>query len=121
MSQIGAVFYVAWGLLHLNAAFLVYKLGSRQTAGMVRGRLYQNAWNLAFFAVAVTVVGVAYNWFSNPLGFWLNLVLASAGDLGFILFVVAPGYLPLWPGLLGPALWILAVIFSTLGQWVIHP
>jgi hypothetical protein len=121
MSQIGAVFYVAWGLLHLNAAFLVYKLGSRQTTGMVQGRILQNAFNLAFFAVAAIAVAVAYNWFANPLGYWLNLVLASVSDVGFILFVVAPGYLPLWPGLLGPALWVGAVIFSTLGQWVIRP
>jgi hypothetical protein len=121
MSQIGAIFYVAWGLLHLNAAYLVYKLGSRQAAGMVQGRLYQNAWNLAFFAVSVAVVGIAYNWFGSPLGFWLNLILASAGDLGFIFFVVLPGYLPLWPGLLGPALWLLGVTFSALGQWVVRP
>ena len=47
--------------------------------------------------------------------------LTGVTDVGFILFVVKPGYLPIWPGLLGPALWILAVIFSTLGQWVIHP
>jgi hypothetical protein len=121
MAQIGAIFYVAWGLLHLYAAFQVYKLGSRQTAGMVQGRIYQSVWHLAAFAVAVTAVAVVYNWFNNPMGYWLNLALTSVTDVGFILFIVAPGYLPLWPGLLGPALWMLAVIFSTLGQRVIHP
>ena len=121
MSQIGAILYIAWALLHINAAFQVYKLGKRRKAGMVQGRKYQNVWNLAAFAVAVTAVAVVYNWFNNPMGYWLNLALTSVTDVGFILFIVAPGYLPLWPGLLGPALWILAVIFSTLGQWVIHP
>lgn len=121
MTQIGAIFYIAWGLMHLYAAFQVYKLGKRQTSGMVQGRIYQSVWNLAAFAVAVTAVAVVYNWFNNPMGYWLNLALTSVTDVGFILFIVAPGYLPLWPGLLGPALWILAVIFSTLGQWVIHP
>jgi hypothetical protein len=121
MHQIGAIFYVAWALLHFYAAFQVYKLGARQMAGMARGRIYQNAWNLTFFAVAVAVVAVAYNWINNPLGYWLNLVMTSVTDIGFILFVVAPGYLPLWPGLLGPALWIVAVSFSTLGQFVVHP
>lgn len=29
MSQIGAIFYIAWGLLHLYAAFQIYKLGKR--------------------------------------------------------------------------------------------
>jgi hypothetical protein len=115
MAQIGALFYVAWALLHLYAAFQVYKLGSRQIAGMVGGRIYQGAWNLAYFAVSVAVVAVVFNWFNNPLGFWLNLIMSSVTDIGFMLFVIAPGYLPLWPGLLGPALWIAALIFSTVG------
>ena len=84
MVQIGAVFYVFWGLLHLYAAFQVYKLGTRQAAGMVQGRLYQAAWNLAFFAVAVTVVAVVYNWNNSLAGYWLNLVMASVTDIGFI-------------------------------------
>jgi hypothetical protein len=120
MSQIGAILYIAWALLHISAAFQVYKLGSRQTAGMVQGRIYQSSWNLAFLAVAVIVVALAYNWFNNPLGYWLNLVLTSITDIGFMLFVVARRYLPLRLGLVGPILWILAVIFSTLGQWVNH-
>jgi hypothetical protein len=119
MAQIGAVFYAAWGFMHLYAAFLVYKLGQRQTAGMVRGRIYQSVWNLAAFAVAAIAVAVVYNWFNNPMGYWLNLALTGVTDVGFVLFIVVPGYLPLWPGLLGPALWILAVTSSTLGQWVI--
>ena len=121
MPQIGATFYIAWGLLHLYAAFQVSKLGKRQKPGMVQGRIYQSVWNLAALAVAVIAVAAVYNWFNNPAGYWLNLALTSVTDVGFILFVLVPGYLPLWPGLLGPALWILAVIFSTLGQWVIHP
>jgi hypothetical protein len=82
---------------------------------MVQGRIYQNAWNLAYFAIFVTVIAVAYNWKNSSSGYWLNLVTASITDIGFILFILVPGYLPLRPGILGPALWILAIIFSTLG------
>ena len=117
MTQIGALFYVAWALLHLNAAYKVYKLGSRQAAGMVGGRIYQSAWNLAFFALAAIAVALVFNWANSPLGFWLNLALTSVTDVGFIVFVLRPGYLPLWPGLLGPALWVLALLFSALGQF----
>jgi len=113
--QIGALLYIAWGLLHLQAAYKVYLLGSRQSAGMVRGRLYQSAWNLAFFAVVVLVVAVLLNWRNDPLGYWLNLAAASVTDIGFIIFILVPGYLPLKPGLLGPILWLLATIFSTWG------
>jgi hypothetical protein len=42
-------------------------------------------------------------------------MLVSAADIGFILFVLIPAYLPLVPGALGPILWILAVAFSTIG------
>jgi hypothetical protein len=116
MSQLGATFYVFWGLLHLLAAFQVYKLGTRQAAGMVQGRIFQSAWNLAFFAVFVTVVAVVYNWKNNPAGYWLNLIMTSVTDIGFIVGVLAPRYLPLWPGSLGPALWLLALVFSTLAR-----
>ena len=120
MAQIGAFLYVGWGLLHLSAAWRVYKLGTRQAAGMVQGRLYQGAWNLAFFAVAAVVVAVVFNWNNSPAGYWLNLVMTSVTDIGFIAFVLAPGYLPLRPGILGPALWILALSFSTVGLLGAH-
>lgn len=50
-------------------------------------------------------MAVVYNWLNNPVGYWLNLALTSVTDVGFILFVVARRSRPLWPGLLGPALW----------------
>ena len=115
MYQTGAVLYILWGLLHLFAAFQVFKLGSRLGPGVVQGRIYQNALNLACFAIIVIVIAVVYNWENSPLGYWLNLVLASITDIGFIIYILMPGYLPLRPGILGPVLWILATVFSTLG------
>jgi len=78
MYQTGAVLYILWGLLHLFAAFQVFKLGSRLEPGMVQGRIYQNALNLACFAIFVIVIAVVY--------------------------ILMPGYLPLRPGILGPTL-----------------
>ncbi len=115
MYQTGAVLYILWGLLHLFAACEVFKLGARLEKGMVKGRIYLNALNLACLAMIVIVIAVVYNWENSPLGYWLNLVLASITDIGFIICVLAPGYLPLRPGILGPALWILATLFSTAG------
>jgi len=115
MYQTGAVLYILWGLLHLFAAFRVFKLGATLENGMVKARVYQNALNLACFAMIVIVIAVVYNWENSRLGYWLNLGLASVTDIGFIVYVLVPGYLPLRPGILGPALWILAIIFSTVG------
>jgi len=114
-ARIGAITYVLWGLLHIQAARMVYMLGNSLEPGMVQGRIYQDAYSLLFFALFGMVVAVVYNWKNALLGYWLNLVVVSAADIGFIIYVLMPGYAPLVPGGLGPLLWILAVIFSTLG------
>lgn len=114
-AKLGAVTYVLWGLMHIQAARLVYILGQSLEPGIVQGRIYQDAWNLLFFALFGIVVAIFLNWKNNRLGYWLNLVVVSAGDTGFIVTILMPGYIPLLPGAVGPLLWILALIFSTLG------
>jgi len=114
-ARLGAVAYVLWGLLHIQAARLVYMLGNSLDAGMVQGRVYQDAFNLLFFALFGIAVAVMLNWKNSRLGYWLNLVVVSAADIGFIIFVLLPGYAPMVPGGLGPLFWVLAVILSTLG------
>ncbi len=114
MYQIGAVLYFIWGLLHLVAAMDVFKLSSGQNKGMVQGRLFQHAWNLAIIAIAAMVIAVVFNWQNSLLGYWINLITVSITDIGFVLFILVPGYIPLKRGILGPILWILAAIFSTL-------
>ena len=114
-AKLGSVTYVLWGILHIEAARRVYVLGQTLDAGMLQGRIFQDAWNLLFFAVFGIVVGIFLNWKNSRLGYWLNLVVVSAGDIGYIVFVLVPGYVPFIPGALGPILWVLAVLFSTVG------
>ena len=114
-AKLGAVTYVLWGILHIEAARKVYVLAQTLDSGMAQGRIYQDAWNLLFFALFGIAVGVCLNWKNSRLGYWLNLIVVSAGDIGYIVFVLIPGYVPFMPGALGPILWILAVIFSTIG------
>ena len=114
-ARLGAVTYVIWGLLHVQAARLVYALGQSVEPGIVQGRIYQDAWNLLFFALFGIVVAVSLNWKNSRLGYWLNLVVVSAGDIGFIITILMPGYLPLMPGGLGPLLWLVALVLSTVG------
>ena len=114
-AKLGAITYLLWGILHIEAARKVYALGQTLDAGMVQGRIYQGAWTLLFFALFGIVVGLLLNWRNSRLGYWLNLSVVSATDIGFIVFVLVPGYLPFMPGALGPILWLLAVVFSTIG------
>ena len=101
--------------MHIEAARNIYVLGQTLDPGMVQGRIFQDAWNLLFFALFGIAVGVFLNWKNSRLGYWLNLIVVSAGDIGFIVFVLIPGHAPFVPGVLGPMLWLLAVLFSTVG------
>ena len=114
-AKVGAAAYVMWGILHIQAARLVFLLGDSLDPGMVQGRIYQDAFSLLFFAIFGIAVAVWLNWQNSRLGYWLNLVVISAADIGFIVYVLLPGYVPLVPGGLGPLLWVVAIIFSTLG------
>ncbi len=114
-ARIGAVMYVLWGLLHIVAAFKVYSLGQALEQGMLQGRIFQGAWSLLFFAVFGIVVAVLYNWKNNQMGYWLNLVVVSVADVGFIITILLPAYLPVFPGVIGPILWLLALAFTTIG------
>ncbi|UOA31945.1 hypothetical protein DSM110093_01726 [Sulfitobacter sp. DSM 110093] len=112
-ARIAAVTYVAWGILHLGAAYGVYQLGTTLDDGVLQGRIFQGAWDLTSFALFGAVVGIVYIWRNSRLGYWLNAVVVSAGDIGFIVTLLAPGTVPLVPGALGPVLWIIALALST--------
>ena len=112
-AKLGSITYVLWGILHIEAARRVYVLGQTLDVGMVQGRIFQDAWNLLFFAIFGIVIAIFLNWKNSRLGYWLNLSVVSAGDIGYIVFVLVPGYVPFMPGALGPILWVLAVVFST--------
>ena len=113
-AKIGALLYMLWGALHVFAAYKVYALAQTLEHGMIQGRLYQDAWNLLFFAVFGIVIAIMYNWKNSKNGYLYNLIVVSVGDIGFIITILLPGYLPLFPGLMGPVLWLLALTFSTI-------
>lgn len=117
-SKVSTVLYVIWGVLHIAAAYSVFALGQSLDEGMVQARLFQNAFYLLAFAIAGVYIAVRYNWHNSALGYWLNLVMISAADIPFILFILIPGYIPIVPGVLGPLLWILALTFSTVAYRV---
>jgi hypothetical protein len=114
-AKLGAGAYVIWGLLHIGAALEEFRLGSTLESGLVQGKINQGAWDLLFFSLFAIVVAVRYNWRNEALGYWLNLIVVSAADIGFIIFVLLPGYVALFPGIFGPVFWILGALFSTLG------
>jgi len=81
MHKIGVVLYTLWEFLHIKAAIATYQLGATLEPGLVQGRVYQDAWNLVFFAISVSVIAMLLNWRNSRLGFWLNLGIASVTDI----------------------------------------
>lgn len=110
MPRLGAAFYVLWGLVHLYAAWLGFQITVNEA--LAQAKLEQGAWNLGFIALLAIVIAVFGNWRNSMLAYLLNLVMISVTDIGFLIFVYGPG---LSSDLIGPALWILGAIFSTLG------
>ena len=115
-ARIGAIAYIIWGMLHIVAARKVYLLALTLEPGIVQGRVFQDAWNLLFFALFAIIVAIFLNWHNSKLGYWLNLVVISVADIGFIVTVIIPGFLPVFPALIGPLVWIIAVVSSTQGM-----
>lgn len=113
-AKLGAVFYVIWGLVHIKATHGLLELGQSLDPGMVQARVYQDAWNILMSAIAVILIGILMNWRNSTTGYWINLVLVTVLDIAFVLFVIVPGYAPLWPGLEGPIAWVIAAVLSTL-------
>jgi hypothetical protein len=114
LSLVGAICYALWGCLHLQAAYAVYHVGAALQPGMAQGRVFQDSWNLLFFGVTGILVALTLNIRNNAWGYWINLCVLALADTGLIFFVLIPGYMPLWPGLAGPVLWVLGWIFTTL-------
>jgi len=115
-AKLGAVSYIIWGLLHIMAAFEESMLARTLEPGLVQGKINQGAWDLLFFALFALVVAIKYNWKNDLLGYWLNLIVVSAADIGFIVFVLLPGHVAVFPGILGPIFWIGGLAFTTLGM-----
>ncbi len=132
--RIGAVFYVLWGIFHAYiGVFLLWQVTRSGTAAalttigsalppssvasdpVMNGVLGHYAWNLVWFGAWAIAVALLLNWKNSRSGYWFNLALVSLTDLGFIFAIVVPGYITAAAGWTGPALWILAALFTTLG------
>jgi cold shock CspA family protein len=79
--------------------------------------LLQDTFYLLFFAVAGILMAVILNWRNDKQGHWMNGTLIALADIPFVLFVLTPGLIPWWPGLVGPLLWLIAFVFTTIARF----
>jgi hypothetical protein len=80
-SVAGAIAYAIWGLLHVQAAYAVYRVGVAMEPGMVQGRVFQDSWNLLFFGGAAIALALTLNLRNSAWGYWINLGLISLATI----------------------------------------
>jgi predicted membrane metal-binding protein len=133
-QSIGALFYGLWGLLHLVSSGLALWLSyldqppgwAALMADAVPGRwsgadeltlavVRHHSLNVALFGLVSIVIAIALNRRNSRVGWLANLIVVSIVDLGFVLFIVAPGHVPLGLGLVGPSFWLLGAVFTSIG------
>jgi hypothetical protein len=133
--RIGAVGYALWGVIHmLGGAAMLATLANDGgtaylamvatampvtllpviTAGPVTAVFAFHAYNLVWLGAVVTLIAVTLNWHKDRSGYWLNLAIVSATDLGLLGTTLAPGYMLARDGAIGLVLWAIAACFSTL-------
>jgi hypothetical protein len=113
LARLGAAVYVLWGIAHVAFAIFLYKAALAMPFSDLQGRLLQNAWNVFFLAIAVIGMAIAFNWRNSAWGYWINLTIASIADIGFIIFLIVPGHVRVFPPILVLLLWIIAAALTT--------
>ena len=118
-----------WGLLHVLGGLSVMfsaadpatglaSLASAAPSGsiptdpgpIVVAVLGFHGFNLAMAGIAVTLITLKRTWRRWPEGVAIGLVVAGVADAGLIIFLLAPGHMPLAEGLWGPALLAVALV-----------
>lgn len=117
-ARVGAAFYVLWGVLHvaLGVAMISGLLDPGLPTDTDAARDVMFFWCVIVFGVLAMGVGAFLNWRNDPAGYWINLFVVTAVDAGFVLFMMWPGNVGFAEGISGPATWLPAAVFSTLGR-----
>ena len=117
--KLGAVCYGLWGLWHIRVVARMFAFASTDMEGVLQARIYQGAFHILWFAVGAIAIAILFNWRNSRFGYWANLIMIGWTEVGLLLFFVLPGYFPWLPtGFIGPVLWILAVLLTTLGFYL---
>ncbi|MEM7637779.1 MAG: hypothetical protein AAF269_01855 [Pseudomonadota bacterium] len=113
-AKIGAIAYALWSVLHIVLG--VTRLAERAGDGALAeatGRLAQGHWTLLYLGVFGLILSY-FNWKNNTAAYWTAAFIISAEDIGFIVFPVLYGGTPFPASVIGPGLWIVGLVFTTL-------
>lgn len=113
-AKIGASSYALWALLHICLGLTrLLEQASLAELGEASGRLAQGHWTLLYVGFFVLVLSY-YNWRNSTRAYWVSAFIVSAEDVGFLMFPVLYGGLPLPASVIGPSLWLVGIVFTSL-------
>ncbi|SLN71195.1 hypothetical protein ROJ8625_03706 [Roseivivax jejudonensis] len=113
LARAAAILFGLWGVLHVAAAWQVANLAGTLEAGAIRGRVSQVAFFLLEFAL-LSMACVPSIWRISPGGYLVAAAATTAADIPFVLFLVIPGHVGLPTSVIGPSIWIAAVVLGAL-------
>ena len=106
LVKIGAVFFVAWGLIHvIGGASILAALGDGVDSGYATYRNSSGSYDplagsvLGYFAyllvcigLAVAAMGATMNWKNSQSGLAVNTAVIAVTEIGLVYFLVVPGF-----------------------------
>jgi hypothetical protein len=73
--------------------------------------------DLGLFAVQAMAVAILLNWRNDWIGYWINIIVVGAVDLGYVVLVIVPGHVPVsLIAFAGPIIYLIGAMFSTAGM-----
>jgi hypothetical protein len=141
--KIAAVAYFLWGLIHIAGgaamlsasftgpeSFLEMLTGTEHTVSVdapesigsfdtfsANEVFAFHSFNIVWLGFVAAVVAVRLNWKNSAAGYWTNMAVIGWADVGLILFMVRPGVMDLSDAWIGPLLFLVGVVFSTIGRY----
>jgi len=139
-TRIGAVAYILWGLVHIAGGLAMLSVSSEGPTPFLQ-MLTENSsivvpepensfvtlatkevfafhsFNIVWMGLLATVIAVRMNWKNSVTGYWMNMAIVGFADLGLIIFMVVPGVIHITDAWIGPLLFIVAIIFSTIARF----
>jgi len=112
-ARIGAISYALWSILHIVLG--VTRLMERSSDGTLAeatGRLAQGHWTLLYLGIFGLILS-RYNWKNSTVAYWVSAFIISAEDIGFLLFPVWQGGTGFPASIIGPGLWIVGLVCTT--------
>ena len=106
----GRYFIFCWGLERLSDRI------SGEALGEAAGRLAQGHWTLLYLGVFGLILSY-FNWRNNAAAYWVAAFIITAEDIGFLLFPVMQGGIEFPANTVGPALWIIGLIFTNIAYF----